>query len=480
MSIRQEIYADYVRHIEEHYKENRQAAEVMRNELNRSPLISRGRLIDMPLAIQKVYTAEDDRFFREVVDMTHRICCKVIRHYVENPSYRKGFGFSKELEDLILADPGYDAPLPMARFDIFYNEESGDFRFCEINTDGTSAMNEDYNLDKVNIHNPAHQFIRRKYNLQSYELFDSWVETFLSLYGEYQKSHPTMPPEPTVAIVDFLDKGNIPEFYEFAHRFQRQGIYANVVDIRELRYREGRLYAPEGYEIHGIYRRAVTADVMENYDSVKDLLDAYREGNIFLCGSFRTQVVHAKTFFTVLHTDATRAILTEEEWDFVRKHVPYTCDFGPNAETREDSSAGTPACRKVGSTVDAAAEIAGSGIDLESVIRDKDRYILKPNDSYGSNSVADGKGHTQEEWEALCRAHYGKGYICQEYAPQYATPNVDFMFGDGEFHDYINMNGLYSYNGRFAGVFTRQACGTIIASHQSERNVASYLCTGRR
>lgn len=447
--IRKEIYADYIRHIEEHNEENRLAAEVMREELNRSPLISRGRLIDMPLAIQKVYLPEDDRLFREVVETTHRICCKVIRHYVENPAYRKGFGFSKNLEDLILVNPGYDAPLPMARFDIFYDEENGDFRFCEINTDGTSAMNEDYNLDKLNIRNPAHQFIRRKYVLQSYELFDSWVETFLRLYEDYQKNHPSMPERPIVAIVDFLDKGNLPEFYEFAQRFQSRGIYANVVDIRELQYRDGRLYAPEGYEIHGIYRRAVTADVMENYDLVTDLLNAYRDGNVFLCGSFRTQVVHAKTFFTVLHTDATRAILTAEEQEFVRRHVPYTCDFGP-------------------------------GIDLETVIRDKDRYILKPNDSYGSNSVADGKGRTPEEWEALCRDYYGKGYICQEYAEQYATPNVDFMFGDGEIHDYINMNGLYSYNGRFAGVFTRQACGTIIASHGSERNVASYLCTGRR
>lgn len=450
MSLREEIYGDYLQQIRDHYRKNRQAAEEMREELNRSPLISRGRLIDMPLAIQKIYTQEDDALFRQVVETTHRICCKVIRHYLEDPSYRKGFGFSPELEELILADPGYDDPLPMARFDIFYHEDSGDFRFCEINTDGTSAMNEDYNLDKINLLNPAHQFIRRKYQIQSYELFDSWVKTFLHLYQGFRQSHPDAPEVPNVAVVDFLDRGNVPEFREFARRFQAAGVYCNVVDIREMQYRDGVLYAPEGYPIHGIYRRAVTADVMENYDQVGDFLEAYRAGKVFLCGSFRTQVVHAKTFFTVLHQEETRELLTAEEWDFVQKHVPYTCDFGDGS------------------------------ITLEQVLRDKDRYILKPNDSYGSDSVADGKGHSQEEWEALCRKYYNHGYICQEYAEQYATPNVDFMFGDGKVRDYINMNGLYSYNGSFAGVFTRQACGTIIASHHSERNVASYRCTGRR
>lgn len=442
---KEEIYEEYLNHIKEHYDENRGAAAVMKEDLQHSPLISRGRLIDMPLAIPKIYTKEDAALFRNVVETTHRICCKVIRHYVENPEYRKGFGFTKELEDLILQDPGYEDSLPMARFDIFYNEDTEDFKFCEINTDGTSAMNEDYNLDKLNIKNPAHQAVLRRHTLRSYELFDSWVETFLSLYQNYRKRHPEMPLVPTVAIVDFLDKGNLPEFYEFARRFQRKGIYAQVVDIRELCYENGCLLAPEGYEIHGIYRRAVTADVMEHLSEVTPLLDAYRDGNVFLCGSFRTQVVHAKTFFTVLHQEETKKILTEEENRFVAAHVPYTVDFGPD------------------------------GISLEEVLGNKDKYILKPNDSYGSNSVADGKGRTQEEWEALCREYYGRGYICQEYAVQYATPNVDYMHGDGKVHDYINMNGLYSYNGNFAGVFTRQACGTIIASHQSERNVASYL-----
>ena len=71
----------------------------------------------------------------------------MIKEYLKNPSYRKLFPFSRKLEELILIPNGYQSLLPIARFDIFYNEENGNFKFCEINTDGTSAMNEDYVLN---------------------------------------------------------------------------------------------------------------------------------------------------------------------------------------------------------------------------------------------------------------------------------------------------------------------------------------------
>ena len=50
-------------------------------------------------------------------------------------------------EELILrADPAVSL-LPMARIDFFYNEQTGAYKYCEFNTDGTSAMNEDRELN---------------------------------------------------------------------------------------------------------------------------------------------------------------------------------------------------------------------------------------------------------------------------------------------------------------------------------------------
>ena len=52
------------------------------------------------------------------------------------------------------------------------------------------------------------------------------------------------------------------------------------------------------------------------------------------------------------------------------------------------------------------------------------------------------------------------GGTVQAYAPQFYTMNADGSVADGVKREepHSNMEGLYLFNGRFAGVFTR--CGT--------------------
>ena len=104
------------------------------NGLQHSSVAYHGRCV-RTLQIPKVFTRRDIRRFQEIVSVTYGIFQKVIREYLDNPAYRKLFPFSPELEELILVPSRYDSLLPIARFDIFYNEETGDFKFCEINTD---------------------------------------------------------------------------------------------------------------------------------------------------------------------------------------------------------------------------------------------------------------------------------------------------------------------------------------------------------
>ncbi len=119
---------------------------------------------------------------------------------------------------------------------------------------------------------------------------------------------------------------------------------------------------------------------------------------------------------------------------------------------------------------------AEGSISAEEVIRNRERYILKPEDSYGSKGVYAGVEYSGDEWEKIVRDAYGSGYICQEYCPQYAEDNIDFAFGDGQWHSYITMAGLFVYNGEFAGVYSRAAEGNgIIASLKNERAQPTYI-----
>ena len=168
MDIVRQIKDEYAKYINENYEEMKSAAEDMREDLEHTPLYYKGRLTSRPLAIPRVYSKEMIDQFKEIVDITYGIFVKMIDEYLNCADYRALFPFSKELEELILAPRGYEAHIPVARFDIFYNEDTRDFHFCEINCDGTTGMDEDRIQDRMMIHNPAHQEMLRRYDLKTF------------------------------------------------------------------------------------------------------------------------------------------------------------------------------------------------------------------------------------------------------------------------------------------------------------------------
>ncbi len=440
-----EIYEKYEQYINEDIEGNKKGALNLRADMERSALYVDGRCTAQTLQIPKVFSDRTIERFKRIVSTTYQILEKVIYEYIHRESFRRLFPFSKELEELILVPNLYDSLLPIARFDIFYNEENDDFHFCEINTDGTSAMNEDRLLNKLIINNPAHQEIIYRYNLQSMELFDSWAQEFLNMFTTYKNFRP----QPHVAIVDFLDRGTINEFKEYANAFQRQFVTCEICDIRDLKYENGKLISPTNKGIDAIYRRAVTSDILKEYDKVGPFINAVKDNAVFVAGSFCTQVAHNKWLFYILHREETRRLLTQKEWDFVEAHIPKTL-----------------LCNE-------------KYISRAQIIEDKEKYILKPLDSYASDGVYAGVEFDKDKWGEIVDKVYSDGYICQEYCPQYTSKNIDFAWGDGQWHDYINLTGLYVFNGRFAGVYSRQAIGGIVASHRNERTIPTLVASSK-
>ena len=434
------IRRQYQQLIEEHMEENYLAAVNTKNYLEHSSVAYHGRCV-RTLQIPKVFTPETASRYEEIVTVTYGILEKVIREYLDNPGYRKSFPFSRELEELILVPRGYDSLLPIARFDIFYNEENGSFKFCEINTDGTSAMNEDYVLNQALDLNPVHQEMKKRYTFSSYELYDSWVQTFLSIYSTYKnrKEHPY------VAIVDFLADASITEFEEFQRRFEKAGISCEICEITEMTYRDHVLYSPSGHPVDVIYRRAVTTDVIANSDRIQPFLQSVKDQAVCLIGAFCTQIAHNKWLFKILREEPTLSLLTPEEREFVEEHIPYTNLLNENC------------CSK------------------EQIIAEKDRWLIKPLDSYASKGVFAGCDDTPDQWRKRVETYFNQDYIYQEYCPPYRTENICFVEEPRTFKKYTNMSGLFVYNGTFSGIYSRLSDGGIISSQYNEKAVASLI-----
>ena len=436
------IRREYQTIIEEHWEENRKAAWETREWLQHSSVAYHGRCV-RTLQIPKVFTRRDIRRFQEIVSVTYGIFQKVIREYLDNPAYRKLFPFSRELEELILVPSLYDSLLPIARFDIFYNEETGDFKFCEINTDGTSAMNEDYVLNQAIAMNPAHQTMRERHEFSAFELYDSWVETFLSIYRTYKNAVK----HPHVAIVDFLENASITEFEEFQRRFEKAGISCEIAEITRLSYENHRLISPQGRPIDAVYRRAVTTDIMARREEVLPFLEAVKHQDVCLIGAFKTQIIHNKWLFKMLREEPTLSLLTPKEQDFVRKHVPLTGLLDSRGSCRQ------------------------------TLLREKDRWLIKPLDSYASRGVWAGCDCTEQEWESHMDASMDQNYIWQEYCPPYRTGNICFIEEPVQWKEYTNMSGLFVYNGQLAGIYSRLSDGGIISSQYNEKAVPTLVLT---
>ena len=179
---------EYRQYIDSHREEMIAATREMREDIEHSALNFRDEINGKPLVIPRLFSMEMKRQFDELVEETYGILEKVIKEYLENEDYRRLFPFTKETEALILSNKSPVSYLPLARFDIFYHEDTGEFQFCEINADGSSGMNADRIMADMMIHNPAHQEMMYRYDMYNMELFDSWVETFLEMYGDFVSS----------------------------------------------------------------------------------------------------------------------------------------------------------------------------------------------------------------------------------------------------------------------------------------------------
>lgn len=429
---------DIANNLDKHEKSGKEALDYM----DHSTAKYHGKTI-YSLYVPKILNEETVQVFKQTAETMASIMQKVIREYQKNADYRKLFGFSKRIEELILHNPLYKNILPVCRVDIFYNESDGSFYFCELNTDGSSSMNEDRELCKAFEKTALYKNLNIDYEIKSFELFDSLVDAFLSNYETY----PYKAAKPTVAIVDFLELGcSMEEFEQFRKSFEKRGVKAYVCDIRSLHLCKDKLCMENGEVVDLIYRRAVTSDICEREAEVQDFMEAVLTHKVCCMGGFCTQAVHDKSLFYILRHEITGRILTEEENRFVAEHIPYT------------------------------EELTESVVTKLGVLDEKEKWLIKPKNSYGARGIYAGVRCSLSEWEKVVRENQDTNYIVQQFVMPYQTANIDFHKDEPVLRNYSNLTGLYVYNGRFAGVYSRQSENEIISSAYDENDIATvYL-----
>lgn len=428
--------------VDNNFEESLKSAKIQQDYIKSSTARYHGYFVHT-LYIPKMFTEEMVEVFNEAADTMYGILEKVIHEYQTNPEYRKLFGFEERLEKLILRPNHYECALPIARIDIFFNEDDFSFKFCEFNADGASAMNEDKELNQAITLTSTYNEFTKKYNVRTFELFNSWVEEFTNIYKTYDRAIKN----PHVAIVDFFGDDISREFTAFQSAFEQGGFSCEVCDITELVYENNKLLSPSGKQINAVYRRAVTCDIMRNYDKVQPFIQAAENNDVCLIGDFKTQVIHNKIVFKILHDEMTSAFLTEKEIEFVKDHIPYSASL-----TKEE-------------------------VQKNNVLAEKDKWVIKPEDSYASKGVYAGvEGMSDRAWKEQVTSNIDNHYLLQEYCTPYATWNIDITHDENaEYKKYSNITGLFVYNGKLKGLYSRIAKNSIISTQYSEMSLPTII-----
>ena len=407
-----------------------------REHMNNSTAIYHHEVVDSSY-VPRLYSRETHERFAYIAETTYSILSKVMREYLENPSYRHVYDIDPRLVELILLPRGYDALLPFARVDLFLNEDDMSAQFCEFNADGSSGMNENREITASIANSEPFKAFAAAHQVRTCneELFAGWVDEFLKIYDTYDSKVAN----PHVAIVDFLENAITEEFMIFAGLFAERGIECSVYDVRDLAFENGELigkkafYGRDNAKIDAIWRRSVTNDIIDNWEASQALISAVRERKVALIGSFVGHLVHDKQIFQVLHMPETQALLTDEENAFVRDTVPFTSFL----------------------TSDVVAE--------RNVKATRENWIIKPTDAYGSKDVFAGSNYSDEQWVEIVDTHVdskaGAPFLVQRYCTPFKTLAIPLYGTEADAtvkpSPYNNMEGLYIYNGRFTGVFSR-------------------------
>jgi glutathionylspermidine synthase len=421
--------------IEKDYKKTYEA-------IGQSKAVYKGKQLPF-LYYPSIYSADDVVIFEKLTKEIYKIVNKSIEIYINHPEVRSIWDFDERLEELILIPHRFKSNVPMGRFDFFYYPD-GQYKFCELNTDGTSAMNEETPLSDVLLETVVMKHFKEKYTIERYELYQSWVDEVTLIYKEFLSNGGQASEKPYVVIMDFMSKGSPHEFEEFKKVFVSSDYDCDIISPDELEFKEDRLYY-NGKMIDIIYRRLVTRDMMDRYDDLQPLINGIKANQTCIIGSIKSQIVHTKKYFEALHHKRVRAYFSAEELAYIDKHIPYT-----SALIKDDN--------------------------FSKYVKNKDDYIIKPVDLYASKGVYAGKEFDEKEWSNLLETSIAEGYIIQEFCGKSNNENLYFdESGHFKVKEVNNITGLFLYNEKLKGIFTRAGFNAVISDLNDGYSLSSVV-----
>ncbi len=297
-------------------------------------------------------------------------------------------GLTETEERFARIDPGYPGVCNSSRLDAFIAK--GSFKFLEYNAETPAGITDQIQIEKLLDQVPeVRAFLdeHRHWTPRPHvKLLEGLVSGYRDFGGRKEK--------PNIAIVDWDGVSTYSEFEILRDYFETQGHRTAIADPGELEY-DGDVLGIGDLDVDIFYKRVLIHELFERSSDDHPLLQAYKDGNLFMANSFRTKIPHKKASLAVLSNDRFAHLFTDEQLEMIEKHLPWT--------------------RLVS---DREVRFEGEKYELLELIRnERERLILKPNDDYGGSGIVVGWESTEAEWDDAIEGALKAPFVVQERAP---------------------------------------------------------------
>ena len=370
-----------------------------------------------------------------------------------DPGVRSQLALEPWEEQLIACDPGFAEPSPASRLDAFF--VGGDqLRFTEYNAETPAGSAYNDALSTVFFGLPVMRRFLRRWDARPLPSRHNVLQVLLAAYEEWAGRAAA----PTIAILDWREVPTYSEFVLFREYFRSQGLACEIVDPREVEYRNGRLVAGD-FAIDLVYKRVLLNELVAREGLDHPVLRAVRDRKVCMVNPVRCKLLHKKTSLALLSDERNAALFDDVQRAAIEAHIPWT----RRVEERRTQYRGKP-------------------VDLlEFTVASRERLVLKPSDDYGGAGIVLGWEVDQAGWEAGVRKALAQPYIVQERLVLPFEPYPTALDGRLDLRDRMLDTAPFVTHGEYAdGCLTRLSTAALLnVTHGGGSTVPTFVVERR-
>ena len=381
--MREKLIADYHQTLAADESITSEFLATLKNKMRARRLLYGGREVGVALRPHLLTRAQYDLLTRSS-EILAQACDKIGAALLSEPARMEAVGLTERETKLALVNPKYSTLAVTTRLDAFIHGD--EIKFVEYNAENPSSLSDQEILNELLRDVGAMRTLAERYELRQFSPVEFLLKALVDAFREWGGAG-----LPNIAILDWEGLPTADEFVLLKDFFVARGVPTVICTPGQLEYEKRKLRV-DAFKIDLVYKRVIIHELLARCEDSHPLIRAYLRGDVCLVNSFRCKMLHKKALFELLTDEETQTGLRSTENDIIKRTVPWT--------------------RRVSAR---KTRYRGEEVDLvEHVRRNRQLFVLKPNDDYGGHGLSIGERTTAAEWDAALAGALAADYVVQE------------------------------------------------------------------